>query len=315
MKREILFSMESPFRDTFRIRGYRFGEGDKTLAVVGAMRGDEIQQQYICSQLVRQLCILESNGKLTPGHEILIIPSANPFSMNIEKRFWAMDNTDINRMFPGYDLGETTQRIAGALFEALQGYKYGIQMASFYIPGDFIPHVRILETGYEDVESAGLFGLPYICLRKPLPFDTTLLNYNWQIWETKAYSIYGGQNNIVEGEVCSNTIGTLLRFMQRTGLLRNTRTNIPDFNSILVNEEELTVITAPTAGIFYKRKSARDEVCKGELLARIIDPYEGTVLSEITAPADGIIFFAHNKSLALQNTPLFKIYSPAEHGF
>ena len=35
--------------------------------------------------------------------------------MNIGKRFWSADNTDINRMFPGYNLGETTQRIAAGV--------------------------------------------------------------------------------------------------------------------------------------------------------------------------------------------------------
>ena len=199
MRKERLFSMDSPFRDTFHITGFRFGQGAKSLAIVGAMRGDEIQQQYICAQLVHQLSRLEAQGLLANDHEILVIPSANPFSMNIEKRFWAMDGTDINRMFPGYDRGETTQRIAAALFEQLKGYTYGIQLASFYIPGDFVPHVRLMQTGYEDTEGAKRFGMPYITLRKPLPFDTTLLNYNWQIWETKAFSIYGGQNNQVEG--------------------------------------------------------------------------------------------------------------------
>lgn len=101
MKKEILFSMPSPFRDTFHIIGYRFGQGAKNLAIVGAMRGDEIQQQYICAQIVRQLARLERQGQLAGDQEILVIPSANPFSMNIEKRFWAMDGTDINRMFPG----------------------------------------------------------------------------------------------------------------------------------------------------------------------------------------------------------------------
>lgn len=40
--------------------------------------------------------------------------------MNIKKRFWPTDNTDINRMFPGYDLGETTQRIAAGVFEVIK---------------------------------------------------------------------------------------------------------------------------------------------------------------------------------------------------
>ena len=112
--------MPSPFRDTFHITGYRFGHGTKSLAIVGAMRGDEIQQQYVCAQLVRKLTSLEEQGLLDNDQEILVIPSANPFSMNIEKRFWAMDGTDINRMFPGYDRGETTQRIAAALFEKIK---------------------------------------------------------------------------------------------------------------------------------------------------------------------------------------------------
>ena len=162
MREETIFDMTSPYRDSFRIRGYRFGEGEKTLAIVGAMRGDEVQQQYICAQIVNSLGFIERHGGIAKGKSILVIPSCNPFSMNVSRRFWAMDNTDINRMFPGYANGETTQRIAAAVFEALNGFEYGIQLASYYVPGDFIPHVRMLKTGYEDVETARLFGMRYV---------------------------------------------------------------------------------------------------------------------------------------------------------
>ena len=307
MKKEILFSMPSPFRDTFHITGYRFGQGAKSLAIVEAMRGDEIQQQYICAQLVRQLARLEQQGQLDGDQEILVIPSVNPFSMNIEKRFWAMDGTDINRMFPGYDRGETTQRIAAALFEQIKGYTYGIQLASFYISGDFVPHVRLMRTGYEDTEGAKLFGMPYITLRQPLPFDTTLLNYNWQIWETKAYSLYGGMNDGVESPITAEMIGTILRFAQRTGLSRKPVVGIPDFNPQVVDEATLLPVRTTQAGMFYRLKGAGAKVQEGEPLARIIDPYEGSVRAEITSPTDGIIFFAHNKPLALANTLLFNI--------
>jgi hypothetical protein len=122
MREETIFDMTSPYRDSFRIRGYRFGEGEKTLAIVGAMRGDEVQQQYICAQIVNRLGFIEQHGGIAKGKSILVIPSCNPFSMNVSRRFWAMDNTDINRMFPGYDNGETTQRIAAAVFEVLNGF-------------------------------------------------------------------------------------------------------------------------------------------------------------------------------------------------
>ncbi len=92
--------MSSPYRDDFRVYGYRFGSGTKSLAIVGALRGDELEQQYTCATLIKELTELERNGGLVPGYEILVIPSVNPSSMNIGKRFWSMDNTDINRMFP-----------------------------------------------------------------------------------------------------------------------------------------------------------------------------------------------------------------------
>ena len=205
----------------------------------------------------------------------------------------------MNRIFPGDP--------QGAMPEQIKGYTYGIQLASFYISGDFVPHVRLMRTGYEDTEGAKLFGMPYITLRKPLPFDTTLLNYNWQIWETKAYSLYGGMNDGVESPITAEMIGTILRFAQRTGLSRKPVVSIPDFNPQVVDEATLLPVRTPQAGMFYRLKGAGAKVQEGEPLARIIDPYEGSVRAEITSPTDGIIFFAHNKPLALANTLLFNI--------
>lgn len=68
-----------------------------------------------------------------------MIPAANTLSMNIHKRFWPVDNADVNRMFPGYDKGEATQRIAADIFEAVSSYDYSIQLASFYLRGKFLP--------------------------------------------------------------------------------------------------------------------------------------------------------------------------------
>ena len=44
MKKDILFTLPSYFRDDMNITAYRFGKGEKTCAVIGALRGDEVQQ-------------------------------------------------------------------------------------------------------------------------------------------------------------------------------------------------------------------------------------------------------------------------------
>lgn len=40
MKREILYTMKMPYRQDFLLEGFRFGEGEKSCAVVGGIRGE-----------------------------------------------------------------------------------------------------------------------------------------------------------------------------------------------------------------------------------------------------------------------------------
>ena len=308
MREETIFEMTSSYRDNFRIRGYRFGEGAKTIAIVGAMRGDEVQQQYICAQLVNRLTAIERQGGIVKGKSILVIPSCNPFSMNVSRRFWAMDNTDINRMFPGYDNGETTQRIAAAVFDALKGFEYGIQLASYYVPGDFIPHVRMLKTGYEDVETARLFGMRYVTTYKPRPFDTTLLNYNWQLWNTKAFSVYAGKTSQVDQTAGNENVDAILRMMSRARILA-THFGGAAFESEAIDESTLLHIKAQHAGILLRQVSAGSRVHRGQSLANIIHPYNGQILSDVKSTVEGTVFFAHNRPVVLQNALLFKIHA------
>ena len=321
MKIQTIFSMQSPYRDDFRIRAYTFGQGEKSLCIVGSMRGDEIQQQYIASRMVALLQEAETKGRIPEGISISVIPSANPFSINIEKRFWALDGTDINRMFPGYDQGETTQRIAAGLFEYIKDFRYGIQLASFYLPGNFLPHIRMEHTGFEDVEDARLFGFPFIEVHTPEPFDTVLLNYNWQIWETQAFSLYAGSTDVIDHPMAEVAIEGICRFVSSKGLCQlSDRTSLGHSYDIehsdrqeeapetqVITSDQLISLQAPHAGILIVEASAGQHIQQGQRIAYIMHPYEGRTVAEIHAPTAGTIFFARNKSITFQNTLLFRI--------
>lgn len=306
MRREIIYSLKSPYRDDLRVSGYKFGYGEKSACIVGALRGNEVQQLYICSQLIKELRKLEQKGAITSNHEILVIPSINQYSMNIGKRFWAVDDTDINRMFPGYDKGETTQRIAAGVFEKVQGYSYGIQFASFYMPGDFIPHVRMMQTDYSNPNLANLFGLEYVVLRKPKPFDTTTLNYNWQVWNTNAFSVYTNSTDEIDEVSAKHAVVSVLRFLKRMGVIKK-YTAHNGYIASIIKEEELLPIRTETAGIYRKLKKPGDFVERGDILAEILDPYEGVVISKIISPIDGIIFFAYNSPMIMESVIAYKI--------
>lgn len=305
MKKEIIYSLSGLYRDDFRVTGYRFGKGEKTCCIIGSLRGDETQSLYICGQLVKALSQIEEKGDLAHDKEVLIIPTLNSFSTNIGRRFWCLDNTDINRMFPGDPGGETTQRIAAGAFEELRQYKYGVMYPSFYIPGIFVPHVRMMKTAKENAALAELLGMPYIVLRTPIAMDRTTLNYNLQMSGTAAFSVYTNATETIDESSAELGISAALRFLSKTGVI-NYRSN-DGCKGLIVNEDDMINVRSTTAGIYRRTCGVDDEVRQGDVLAKIIHPYEGTVTAEIKAPADGIIFFAHKKPLIAENTIAFKM--------
>ncbi|MBR1715764.1 MAG: succinylglutamate desuccinylase/aspartoacylase family protein [Treponema sp.] len=305
MKEETLYEIKGLYRDDFRIRGFRFGSGEKSVCVVGSMRGNEYQQVFTCSHLIERLKSLEEKGRIRGGNEILVIPCANPYSMNVKKRFWTIDNTDINRMFPGYNLGETTQRIADGIFNSVKDYRIGIQFASFYMSGNFVPQVRMMKTGRENTELARQFGLPYVVLHNPRPFDTATLNYNWQIWETDAFSVYTTSTSAINRKSADSAVEAVLNFLSKQGIIEYK--GYEGYISRVVENNDFINVRSEFAGFFERFVEAGEKVRKNQVLAEITEPYTAEVLQEIRAPENGIIAFAHNEILIYQNAAVFKI--------
>ena len=92
-----IYTIHSTYREDMHIKGFQFGKGEKSACIVGAARGNEIQQMYICSQLVKTLRELENNGCISAGKQILVIPTINAYSVNISRRFFGVKEADINR--------------------------------------------------------------------------------------------------------------------------------------------------------------------------------------------------------------------------
>ena len=305
MRKRIIYEMTGLYRDNFRVTGYEFGEGEKACCIVGSSRGNEIQQIYCCSKLVKKFKQLEKEGRIAEGKKILIIPSINPSSMNIQKRFWPTDNTDINRMFPGYDLGETTQRIADGVFKEIMDYQLGIQFTSFYMPGDFVPHIRMMDEGYSTTELACQFGLPYVIVRKVRPYDTATLNYNWQVWDTQAFSLYTTSTTHLDPNGAGQAVLAVLNFLSAQDIVKYNGPSLA--KSQIVTDTDLVSVRTSESGIFEPLAKPGDLVEVGQPLANIVHPYESENIETLYAPVAGEVFFIHNEPLTYANTAVIKL--------
>ena len=315
MRSGIVFQMEVPHREPVRIRGFEFGNqhGSRACAIVGSTRGNEVQQTFICARLVALLANLEHEGQINANKNVLVIPCVNPFSMNVQQRFWPVDRADINRSFPGDERGGTTERIAAAILRVAQTYKYGIQLCSFNQQGNFLPHVRISHQGPISEQSARLardFGLPYVVMRVPSPFDEATLNYVWQQNGTHAFSLYSSATDHIDKGSAEMVTDAVLRFL----LAQEVLLSIPDKVSAPVSatsqfsESDLVDLrTKRSAGFLITTVRVGDRVRKGQKLAQVLDAFDTHVLETLQSPVNGRVFFMRTDSLVQQHMVVLRI--------
>lgn len=70
----------------------------------------------------------------------------------------------------------------------------------------------MMDEGFSRVETAKQFGLPYVVIREVRPYDTTTLNYNWQVWNTQAFSLYTTTTARIEPKGAGQAVLAVMNF-------------------------------------------------------------------------------------------------------
>ena len=315
MIRGTIYQMRVPYREPLSIRGFEFGNerGARACAIVGSMRGNEVQQAFVCATLVSALASIEREGLIAPNRCILVIPCVNPLSMNTNARFWPVDGADINRSFPGDENGRSTERIAFAVMRVARLFSYGIQLCSFNQPGDFMAHVRLTRQGRVTDESLALardFGLSYTVLREPSPFDVSTLNYAWQQSGTHAFSLYSRATDRIDTASAKVVCDATLRFLAARQVIAAPHGVDVDVSrtSLLLREDEMRdVLTRRASGFFVPSVRVGERVEAGQRLGTVLDTQDSHPLETLTSPVGGHVFFMRTDPLLQQHMVAFRI--------
>ena len=127
-----------------------------------------------------------------------------------------------------------------------------------------------MQTGFEDIELAKDFGLPYVYRRNARPYDTTTLNYNWQLWETKAFSVYTSATDKIDIVSAREAINAVLSFLNKQGIIQYRCHE--GFISQFIEGHSLMNVKSATAGIFIRHADVDSRVKKGDVIAEIATP-------------------------------------------
>lgn len=142
-------------------------------------------------------------------------------------------------------------------------------------------------------------------LRNPRPYDTTALNYNWQIWNTKAFSLYTTSTSRINPDSARRGVASVLALLAGCGYIRYQRHE--GYLSQVVDDREMICVRAPETELFEAAVTVEQEMREGMVLAGILNPVDGEELAKIYAHSDGIVFFLHNELLTYRHTAVIKL--------
>ncbi|MCS7365220.1 MAG: succinylglutamate desuccinylase/aspartoacylase family protein [archaeon GB-1867-035] len=137
-----------------KLKVYTIGDGKPTILITGGIHGDETTGVYAAFKLKEYLLNTSLKGT------VKIIPISNPIAFRCRVRASPIDNTDLNRVFPGNPNGSHTSKIAAKIWEIAQTADYILDL---HCCGQTChPYILAIHKEYQHIKN-------YI-LKIPLPY-------------------------------------------------------------------------------------------------------------------------------------------------
>lgn len=288
-----LLEMTAPLRDDFAIPYHDLGPigGSPGLALVAGLHGNELNGIFVLSRLAEFLARV-ADGRETSHRlngRIVIVPAVNVLGVNTRSRRWPFDKTDINRMFPGYDAGETTQRIANAVFQATRAARYRVDVHSSNLDFEELPQVRLYEPTEDERSSALLFGLPAVIERRTDQVFTSTLGHAWRTSGGENFVIQAGRAGDLQLPHCERLFRALMAFLHHTGLVTGIDLATEDQDTHYFGVDRTMSLVSDHAGLFVTHVQVGTWLQAGALIGEVYDGFSGERRAEVRAPASGLL--------------------------
>lgn len=274
--------------------------GTKTLVVEMGV-GMRITKEY-CMQLIDEIINLLVNLKMLADVDA---PEVREPIVSLDGAVGFLNSPAAGIFVPDTQFGSIVSEgdIIGRIVDPLTDAV--VENAIAPCSGRFLAHVKQMVTEFTTDDGLVDFGLPYALKRSPRPYDTTTLNYNWQLWNTKAYSLFTHSTDDMKEDSADNALNAILRFMKNRGII-----NYPihaGYVTSVIHESDMFQVHSPCGGICRIKTKIGDVVERGQVIAEILNPLTCEVLAEIKAPEKSTVFFHFASPLIVEGTVIFKL--------
>lgn len=250
--------------------------------ISGGVHGDEINGVVTAKRIMEEI---DQNLDLLLKGTLIFIPLVNIYGFLSNSRTFP-DGRDLNRSFPGSKKGSLAASIAYILStEIIPQIDYGID---FHTGGRMLsnsPQVRVDYSDEAAVKLAKSFGTNFVVNSKYIEksFRKAAFKANKHI-----IVFEGGESMRLDEFAVEEGVNGAKRMLHSLGMLAESPA--PQ-NTIMLKESSW--VRAKASGIFNASLKIGDQVKKGQILARISDPY-GQIKIPVKAPSNGYIIGMNN---------------------
>lgn len=312
-----MLRMTAPMREDFEVPYHDLGDPQQSprVALVAGLHGDEVNGVFVLSRLAAYLRKVErgdADGQRLQGR-VIVIPAVNVLGLNTRTRAWPFDKTDINRMFPGYDAGETTQRIAHAVLEITRSAAYRVDIHSSNRDFEELPQVQLYEPRRNERASAFLFGLPAIVVRRSTSLYTSTIGHAWQNLGGENFVVQAGHAGGLQLSHCERLFRSLISFLRRTGTISGVDLSEEDEETHFFDLRQGLPLISENAGIFVSNLEVGRWLQAGDTIGFIYNGLEGEIHAEIKTPVAGLLTGIRRQPLLCQGDLIARIHSREEN--
>jgi predicted deacylase len=288
-----LLRMTAPTREDFEIPYHEIGPAGAPLrlALVSGLHGNELNGVFVLARLanfLQQIAAGEREETEVLGR-VRIVPAANVLGLNTRSRLWPFDGTDLNRMFPGCDAGETSQRIAHAVLEATAPAEWRIDIHSSNAEFEELPQVRLYDPSEEERRVARWLGLPAVIERTVTPAASATLASAWKQRGGRSLVIQAGQAGSLQQEHCERLFRGLIDLLEALGVVLGLRLAEPENDVHFFGARQIFPLIAEHAGWFVSRLEVGQWLQAGDLVGYVYDGFEGRLRAELRCPVSGLL--------------------------
>jgi predicted deacylase len=273
-------------------RGKRPGP---VMFVSAAIHGDELNGIEIISRLCKSRAIQNLKGTL------ITVPMVNVYGVLNQSRYLP-DRRDLNRCFPGSRKGSLGGRIAHLFVEEIiKKSDIGIDLHTGAIHRSNLPQIRANCDDEATLIMAKAFGMPVI-LNANLR-DGSMRETAHEL-NTKVLLYEAGQALRYDEFSIRAGVKGIINVMREVGMLNKVKRRGHPIEPFIARQSGW--VRANESGLVQHRATLGDHVSKGDILATITNPF-GEVLDKIISPFEGVVIGKQNIPLTQEGEAIYHI--------